>query len=228
MFEGFNENTDHSCVFVIFGGTGDLTKRKLMPAFFNLLTGDSKLSRSAVVSVGRRDMTDEAFRKDMHTAVKVFSRFTVSDAAWAEFSSRVFYRQFDFSSDIKGYSELNTFLCSLDRQFGTGGNRVFYLAVSPGYFDVITKSLHSHGMLNNQDSWQRVMIEKPFGSSLDSAKKLNNSISEVLDEEDIFRVDHYLGKEMIQNILTLRFANSLFEPLWNHNYIDSIQITSCF
>jgi glucose-6-phosphate 1-dehydrogenase len=162
----------------------------------------------------------------MLKAVKSYSRFKVEDSAWAGFSSRIFYRQFDFTSDLKGYSDLNSFLCSLDRQFGINGNRVFYLAVAPGYFDTIVKSLYSQGMLEQKASWQRVMIEKPFGSGLDTARILNGRISEVLGEENIFRVDHYLGKEMIQNILTLRFANSLFEPLWNQHYIDNIQITS--
>lgn len=226
MFMNPLESTDYSCIFVIFGGTGDLTKRKLMPAFYNLLAGGSQLGRSAVVSVGRRGMSDEAFREYMYAAVKSYSRLKIDDTAWAAFSGRVFYRQFDFSSDIKGYSDLNSFLCSLDRQFGTNGNRIFYLAVAPGHFDTIVKSLYSQGMLEQKASWQRVMIEKPFGSGLNTARKLNDSISEVLGEENIFRVDHYLGKEMIQNILTLRFANSLFEPLWNQHYIDNIQITS--
>lgn len=226
MFESQDYNRDSSCIFVIFGGTGDLTKRKLMPAFYSLMTNGPLADGTAVVCVGRREFTDEAFRESMRDAVEKFSRVGVDAAAWSGFSKKVFYRQYDFTSDIDGYSRLNSFLRVLDREFGTDGNRVFYLAVPPSHFEIIIKNLHSHGMLKKDGAWKRVMIEKPFGSSLKTAKLLNESISEVLHEEDIFRVDHYLGKEMIQNILTVRFANSLFEPLWNHRFIDNIQIIS--
>ena len=214
-----------SCVFVIFGGTGDLTHRKLIPAVYNLAYQDNLPESFSIVAVGRRDKTDEEYRNEVYTSVKKYNRFDFIESKWDEIKARIYYRKVEFSED-EGYDKLKTFLDELDGRYNTSGNRVYYLAVAPDYFDVITQRLHSHGMAENVSSWQRVVIEKPFGKDLESARYLNKKITAVFSERNIYRIDHYLGKEMIQSITGIRFANSLFEPLWNSKFIDNIQISS--
>lgn len=220
-----NENKDMSCILVIFGGTGDLTHRKLMPALYNLMCSNMLTENFAVVSVGRREKSDETYREEVYESISSYSRFEPDLLKWNWLKERIFYRKFDFT-DSEGYRCLNEFVDNLDGVYKTGGNRIFYLAVAPEHFDVIVEKLNQQGMVKNQNSWQRVMIEKPFGTDLKSAQYLNSRITAVFSEENTYRIDHYLGKEMLQNIMAIRFANLLFEPVWNSKYIDNIQISS--
>jgi glucose-6-phosphate 1-dehydrogenase len=216
---------ESSCILVLFGAHGDLTFRKLMPAIYNLHSERLLPERFAVVTIGRRDHTDEEYRREVFASIGKYSRNEPGENIWAALKERVFYRKFDFH-DGEGYSQLQLFLNELDEKYDTRGNRMYYLAVAPEYFETITTRLHDQGMAKNDAAWQRVMIEKPFGRNLKSAKALNETISSVFSESNIYRIDHYLGKEMLQNIMVMRFANSLFEPLWNRNFIDNIQISS--
>ena len=219
-------NIDLSCVMVIFGGTGDLTHRKLLPAIYNLKHSGKLPDNFAVVTIGRRDINTEEYREQAYKSIKSFSRFKIIDEdLWNEIANRLYYKKLEFH-DSEGYKELNSFLNELDKCYNTNGNRIFYLAVAPEYFDLITDELDKQNMVTNGSSWQRLIIEKPFGRDLTSARKLNNKITKVFGEDNTYRIDHYLGKEMIQNLMVLRFANSIFEPLWNNKYIDNIQISS--
>ncbi|MGI6333335.1 MAG: glucose-6-phosphate dehydrogenase [Saccharofermentanales bacterium] len=221
---------NQSCIFIIFGGTGDLTHRKLLPALYKLQKHELLPDNFAVVSVGRRDKTDEGYREEAVASIqgsrKDASEEAVDPDILNRLIQRIYYRRVNFDDDHTAYRALQTCLEQLDRQYKTNGSRLFFLAVAPEYFGVIVTRLKERGMLNNRHGWQRVMIEKPFGSNLKTARELNRTITDALPESHIFRIDHYLGKEMIQNIMALRFGNSLFEPLWNHHYIDNIQITS--
>lgn len=223
MYWGENMN----CLLVIFGGTGDLAHRKLYPAVYNLFVSGQLPQRFAVVSVGRREKTDEEFRQDAIEAIKRFSRpNSGTDEDLIAVVSRFYYHKLDIT-DTNGYMSLKEFLIKLDKLYGTQGNRLYYLAVAPEHFKVIVHNLKAADMVINDGlSWQRLVIEKPFGSDLNSAMALNNVITGVFSEKHIYRIDHYLGKEMLQNIMAIRFANALFEPLWNNKYIDHIQIIS--
>lgn len=216
---------DLASTMVIFGGTGDLTFRKLMPAICNLQCTHLLPENFAVVAVGRRDLTVEAYREQVYAGIQKFSAHKVTSEVWDILSRKIYYLKSDFDND-EGYGQLKQFLDVVDQKHGTRGNRVYYLAVNPEYFETIVDKLDSYGMVHNTDSWQRVVIEKPFGRDLQSARNLNKKITAVFREENIYRIDHYLGKEMIQNINVVRFANSLFEPVWNGQYIDNIQISS--
>ena len=218
--------SDNKCVFTIFGGTGDLTKRKLIPALYNLFLEDRLETNFAIVAIGRRRYTSKQYIDLMKQATIKFSEETYKEDIWIKFSEIVYYNMFDFSKDIKGYEKLDKFLKILDIKYEVKGNRIFYLAVPPTSFEKIIEDLKNNNMINNVESWQRIMIEKPFGSTLATAQALNTSISKNLAEDKIFRIDHYLGKEMIQNIMAIRFGNSIFEPLWNYKYIENIQIIS--
>lgn len=179
------------------------------------------------MSVGRRDKTEDEFRKDAEQAIKRFSRSNNgSQTRLNQVLSRFYYYRLDiYNKD--GYAQLGDYLSEIDKVYGTNGNRIFYLAVAPEHFKPIVENLRSAGMvINDGTSWQRVVIEKPFGSDLNSAIMLNEVINRVFGEEHIYRIDHYLGKEMLQNIMAIRFANALFEPLWNNKYIDHVQIIS--
>ncbi|WP_036931646.1 glucose-6-phosphate dehydrogenase [Proteocatella sphenisci] len=226
-----NDNTsirdeDTSCIFVILGGTGDLTKKKLIPAIYKLFS-DKKISKNfALVSVGRKNLSHQEYRDQMEQNTIKYGEHQFNKVKWDEFADNVYYNAFDMVDDNVGYRDLDTFLKSLDNLKQTKGNRIYYLAVGPNMFIPISKNLKNNGMLENQTSWQRIIIEKPFGYSLDTALELQNSLLELIPEEKIFRIDHYLGKEMLQNIIAIRFSNSIFESLWNHKYIDNIQINS--
>ena len=223
-------NQDQSCLFVIFGGTGDLTHRKLLPALYKLQKHGLLPDHFAVVAVGRRIKSDNEYRGEAAASIRGSRSETSEDAVdpaiLDKLTERLYYRKVNFDDDHTAYRELQICLEKFDRQYKTNGNRLFFLAVAPEYFDVIVTRLQERGMLSNARGWQRLMIEKPFGSNLKTARDLNRVITGALPESHIFRIDHYLGKEMIQNIMALRFGNSLFEPLWNHHYIDNIQITS--
>lgn len=218
-------NIDLSCAMVIFGGTGDLTHRKLMPAIYNLAYNKMLPDNFYVVSIGRRNFNDDEYRSQVENSVGKYSRFNFEDELWEELKKKIFYIDFDFDNN-EGYSRLKEFLGEMDLKYNTGGNRIYYLAVSPEYFETIVEKLKVHGMNSQERGKKRIVIEKPFGRDLRSAEYLNQKITEVFSEDNIYRIDHYLGKEMIQNIMVLRFANVLFESLWNNRYIDNIQISS--
>ncbi|HKL79585.1 MAG TPA: glucose-6-phosphate dehydrogenase [Mobilitalea sp.] len=219
-----NINDNLSAVLVIFGGTGDLTHRKLMPALYNMLLDNLLPKNYAIVAVGRRDITEEQYQKDIKASVNKHSRNKIDEGNWAELQSRIHYYQFDFTNQ-EGYLVLKEYLNGLDAMFGTSGNRVFYMAVAPMYFETIVQGLQVSDMAKSQGSFSRLIIEKPFGKDLETARKLNDKLLEVFDESSIYRIDHYLGKEMIQNIMVLRFCNSIFESIWNNKFIDNIQIS---
>ncbi len=212
-------------ILVIFGATGDLTHRKLYPALYNLWREGLLPQDFAVVSIGRRNIAKAKLRDNITSAVHDFSRANHHQGAdFKEFLKRFSYYQLEFD-DAPGYGGLKTYLEQVDERWHTQGNRVFFLAVAPEYFTVITHGLHDHGMASNEVAWQRLVVEKPFGQNLDSAKALNQDVRTIFQEDNIYRIDHYLGKEMAQNIMVIRFANTFFEPLWNNRYIDHVQIS---
>ena len=214
------------CSVVIFGATGDLTHRKLMPALYNLAADGELPPAVTVIGFARRPKSDDDFRKEMEEAVKKFSRQTVRDEIWKNFGQSIFYHQSDFS-DESGFKKLAERLDTIDKERGTRGNRLFYFAVAPEQFEPILKHLKTVGLNKAREgSWARVIIEKPFGTDLASARELNRVVSNSFSEEQTYRIDHFLGKETAQNILVLRFANSIFAPLWNRRYIDHLQITA--
>jgi glucose-6-phosphate 1-dehydrogenase len=214
------------CSVVIFGATGDLTHRKLMPALYNLAADGELPPAVTVIGFARRPKSDDDFRKEMEEAVKKFSRQTVRDEIWKNFGQSIFYHQSDFS-DESGFKSLAERLDKVDNERGTRGNRLFYFAVAPEQFEPILKHLKTVGLNKAREgSWARVIIEKPFGTDLASARELNRVVSNSFSEDQTYRIDHFLGKETAQNILVLRFANSIFAPLWNRRYIDHLQITA--
>ncbi len=213
------------CVLVIFGATGDLTHRKLVPALFDLFC-DGRLAKGfSVVGYARRPKTDDEFRSEMREAVDEFARNKPGDSdRWDAFAQGLFYHQAEFH-DPAGYPSLGKLMQEIDQERGTMGNRLYYLATAPEYYPLIVEQLGKSG-LNRSNGWTRIIVEKPFGHDLASARELNQQITQVFDEPQIFRIDHYLGKETVQNIFAFRFANTIFEPLWNRNYVDHVQITA--
>ena len=214
------------CSVVIFGATGDLTHRKLIPALYNLAADGELPPAVAVIGFARREKTDDEFRKELEEATRKFSRQPVRDEIWKTFAQAVFYHQSDFA-DEAGYKKLAERLDKIDKERGTRGNRLFYFAVAPDQFEPILKHLKAVGLNQAREgSWARVIVEKPFGTNLASARELNRVVRNSFSEEQTYRIDHFLGKETAQNILVLRFANAIFEPLWNTRYLDHIQITA--
>ncbi len=212
------------CVMVIFGASGDLTKRKLIPALYNLAK-DNLLSKDfALVGVARNEMTTDEFRDMINKEIGDFATTKLDPQQWDWLSKRIYYISGDFGDPVV-YQNLSNLLATLDKEHGTRGNYFFYLATSPSFFSPVIKQLGAAKLVAEENGWRRVVIEKPFGRDYDSAKKLNKEIRQVLDEKQIYRIDHYLGKETVQNILVFRFANGIFEPIWNRRYIDHIQIT---
>jgi glucose-6-phosphate 1-dehydrogenase len=228
---GGSQKIADPCIMVIFGATGDLTARKLLPALYNLNKEGLLSTHFACVGFARRQKTADDFRKEMEEAVDQFSRTQPIDKdVWSTFSEHLFYHVSEFHED-KGYEELNKLLNDLDNKFGTKGNRIFYLSTQPSFFPVIIEKLNQHHLIYKQgevqDKWSRVIIEKPFGEDLDSAIALNKEIRKHLDESQIYRIDHYLGKETVQNLLVFRFSNPFFEAVWNNRHVDNVQITVC-
>ena len=223
-----DRSTGDACAVVIFGASGDLTRRKLVPALYNLALSRALPGGFAVVGVARREKTDESFRGEMHEGVARHSRRRPVDAAvWGDFERGISYVRGAFE-DPDTYARLASHLETLARDRGTQGNCLFYLAVPPAEFETILEGLRGAklaGRERSRGSWSRVVFEKPFGSDLASARSLNARVGAVFDEGQVFRIDHYLGKETVQNLLVFRFANSLFEPLWNHRHVDHVQIT---
>ena len=213
------------CVMVIFGAAGDLTRRKLIPALYNLAS-EQLLSREfAVVGLARAQMTTEQFRDKVSQDIKQFATGPVDSDLWEWFVRRMHYVPGDFK-DPDAYARLNEMLQKVDKDHATHGNYFFYLAIAPDYFGPVIEQLGKLGLVKEDERhWRRVIIEKPFGRDLGSAKALNKQIQQVLDEKQIYRIDHYLGKETVQNILAFRFANGIFEPIWNRRYIDHVQIS---
>ncbi|WP_315673780.1 glucose-6-phosphate dehydrogenase [Clostridium sp. 19966] len=214
-----------SAIMVIFGGTGDLTHRKLMPSIYNLYYQGTIPKDFALVSVGRRDYTEEEYRNQVKESITKYSRFKLDEEVWSKMREKLHYVKFNFSDD-DGYTALKKLLEGFDAKYNTGGNRIYYLAVSPEYFAVIADKLDQHQMALEDGKIRRIVIEKPFGRDIRTASELNETITRVFKEENTYRIDHYLGKEMIQNIMVLRFANVVFENLWNNKYIDNIQISA--
>ena len=214
------------CSVVIFGATGDLTHRKLVPALYNLAADGELPPAVAVVGFARREKSDDEFRQEMEESTRKFSRQSVRDEIWKTFAQSIFYHQSDFG-DESGYKTLATKLDKIDKERGTRGNRLFYFAVAPDQFEPILKHLKTAGLNQAREgSWARVIVEKPFGTDLDSARELNRVVRNSFTEEQTYRIDHFLGKETAQNILVLRFANAIFAPLWNRHYVDHVQITA--
>ena len=213
------------CVMVIFGAGGDLTRRKLIPALYNLAT-DNLLSREfAVVGLAREPMNTEQFRDKFRQDIKQFATGALSDDLTEWFARRMYYLSGDFG-DPDSYVRLREVLQEADKNHGTRGNYLYYLATAPVFFAQIPQQLKAATLVSEEDRrWRRVVVEKPFGRDLESACALNAQLLQVLHENQIYRIDHYLGKETVQNILAFRFANGIFEPIWNRRYIDHVQIT---
>ena len=212
------------CAMVIFGGTGDLTARKLFPALYNLVKSKLLSADFAILGVGRNDYTREQYQQIMGDNLQKFATSTVDPKLHAWLMERVYYIGGEFH-DPGLYTRVAQALAEVDKDCNTRGNYFFYLATSPAFFGDIVEHLGASGLAcEKDDHWRRVVFEKPFGNDLDSAKALNRQVSKVLTERQIFRIDHYLGKETVQNILVFRFSNGIFEPIWNRRYIDHIQI----
>ncbi|NDL67605.1 glucose-6-phosphate dehydrogenase [Anaerotalea alkaliphila] len=214
-----------SNLMVIFGGTGDLTYRKLIPALYNLQHEGLLPENFVLVSVGRRDKTTEEYLVGIEEGIRGNARFPFEEEQWNRLKARIHYYRLPFEDD-EAYPEFDNYLCTLEHKYATRGNRMFYLAVAPEYFSVIVDKLQKNGLVREVGAWSRVVIEKPFGKDFASAKELSRHITHVFGEENTYRIDHYLGKEMLQNIMVIRFANAFFEPVWNNKHIDHIQISS--
>jgi glucose-6-phosphate 1-dehydrogenase len=210
---------------IIFGASGDLTRRKLVPALHSL--GCEKLlpEESQIIGVARSAITDQAFRDRLFEGVVNYARLKPGICALWEEAEQSFSYLAGGYDDPQTYQQLARRLAQNDAELGTKGNRLFYLATPPALYPVVVEQLGQAGLNHDGSGWTRIIIEKPFGHDLTSAKDLNEQVHEVFDEHQVYRIDHYLGKETVQNILTLRFANAIFEPLWNRNYVDHIQIT---
>lgn len=214
------------CALVIFGATGDLTHRKLVPALYNLAADGALPPAISVVGFARRDKTDETFRGELEEAARKYSRQSLNEELWESFAASISYHRSAFDN-VAGYEALAERLASLNAARGTRGNRLFYLAAAPDQFEVILENLRKSGLNKGANGgWARVIVEKPFGTDLPSARHLNDLVEGAFPEADTYRIDHYLGKETAQNIMVLRFANALFEAMWNARYIDHIQITA--
>ncbi|MFB9903814.1 glucose-6-phosphate dehydrogenase [Allokutzneria oryzae] len=213
------------CGLVIFGVTGDLSRKKLMPAIYDLANRGLLPPGFALVGFARREWADQDFEQVVYEAVKKHARTPFRQEVWDRLAEGCRFVQGSFDDDV-AFDNLVETINDLDRVRGTGGNHAFYLSIPPGAFPAVCRQLARSGLsAQTPDQWRRVVIEKPFGHDLSSARELNKVVNEVFPEESVFRIDHYLGKETVQNILALRFANQLFEPIWNSNYVDHVQIT---
>jgi glucose-6-phosphate 1-dehydrogenase len=216
-----SENRPEPCAVVIFGASGDLTARKLFPSLFQLLESEAMPERFAVIGAARSEMDDEAFRGKMSQALKEHGRFETD--VWENMAGRVFYQRLDYY-ETEDYLALGRRLGELDEELGLEGNRIFYMATPPKVYKTAAEYLGRAELCSEKHGFARIVVEKPFGYDLESARDLDFSIHESFEEHQVFRIDHYLAKETVQNILMFRFANSVFEPVWNRNYIESITV----
>jgi len=215
--------TPEPSTIVIFGGSGDLAQRKLMPALYNLALQRLLPGSFSIVGSARQPLTDDQYRAELHDAVGEHSRTKpLNEEVWKTFAEHLFFVP---TPDDHGYDALRERLDHLDVELGTNANRLFYLATPPGSYAAIVKAIGVHG-LRGRTGWARIVVEKPFGRDRQSARELTETIHQVFREDEVFRIDHYLGKETVQNILVMRFANGIFEPIWNRQYVDHVQITA--
>jgi glucose-6-phosphate 1-dehydrogenase len=220
--------TAEPCTVVLFGASGDLAKRKVIPAMYDLAQHNSLGERYAIVGFARTPMTDESFRTTIGEAAKTISEVgPIEPAKWDAFAANLHYSAGDYK-DANAYAQLAKRLTEIDAEKNLGGNRLFYLSTPPEVYPDIVEQLGKAGLARpaNPKSWVRIIIEKPFGRDLASAKELNQIVLNVFEEKQVYRIDHYLGKDTVQNLLVLRFSNGIFEPLWNRNYVDHVQITA--
>jgi glucose-6-phosphate 1-dehydrogenase len=213
------------CCLVIFGATGDLTHRKLIPALYRLKNKGTLPGNFFILGAARKQKSTDQFREEMLNAVKSAFPEDFDQAIWKEFASLIYYISLDFSNTESYGKSLKDILVSLEKKYRTGGKRIFYLATPPGVFEEVVVNLGLAGLSRAEGDYSSIVIEKPFGRDLESARKLNGVLHKYFKEKQIFRIDHYLAKETDQNIIMFRFANSIFEPIWNRNYIDHVQIT---
>jgi glucose-6-phosphate 1-dehydrogenase len=219
-----NDPQSQATIFIIFGGTGDLNVRKLVPALYNLFLDGWMPQKFAVIGTARSQLSDDQFREKMLEGVNKFSRSGKPDPEkWKQFASNLFYQQCDLTN-VDGYTKFRDRITELENVWSLPACVIYYLAVAPAFFPIIAENI-SKSNLTSDSAHTRIVIEKPFGNDLESARSLNKLLNSIFREDQIYRIDHYLGKETVQNILAFRFANSLFEPLWNRNYIQHVQIS---
>ncbi len=211
-------------ILVLFGASGDLTRRKLMPALYNLFREGFLPEKYAVIGIGRTHMNDESFRQSMDEALKTFQSELYS-ATDNNFISKLYYTSLN-TEDPSDYGKLKAKILEVEKQLAIESNYIFYLATPPSLYEIIPKALHQQKLHEDNNGWTRLVIEKPFGVNLESARKLNNHLLNYFKEDQIYRIDHYLGKESVQNIMVTRFSNGFFEPMWNRNYINHVEITA--
>ncbi|MEA2498956.1 MAG: glucose-6-phosphate 1-dehydrogenase, partial [Actinomycetota bacterium] len=220
---GLKIPTPDPCVVVIFGASGDLASRKLVPALHNLQMDGLIPDQTAIIGTSRTEYSHEDFQKQMHEAVQEHSRLKPTDEAWKTFFKDIYYVPGDVN-DPELFKKLRAQLDEIDESNGTKGNCIWYLAMAPEFFAITVEGLAKEGLFDTKGR-HRLVVEKPFGYDIDSARELNTELQKYLSEDQIYRIDHYLGKETVQNLLVFRFANAIFEPIWNRRYIDHIQIS---